>query len=99
MAAFSAGAATRRGGGGAEPRCRRPSSSPSVRARAVWLARAGRGRGPAVGEGREETQRGARGAAGQKRLTNVAVVRYKKFGKKFEVACYKNKVVNWRNGV
>lgn len=36
---------------------------------------------------------------GQKRLTNVAVVRYKKKGKRFEVACYKNKVLNWRNGV
>eukprot|EP00192_Tetraselmis_astigmatica_P024200 CAMPEP_0117655490 /NCGR_PEP_ID=MMETSP0804-20121206/4305_1 /TAXON_ID=1074897 /ORGANISM="Tetraselmis astigmatica, Strain CCMP880" /LENGTH=58 /DNA_ID=CAMNT_0005461841 /DNA_START=207 /DNA_END=380 /DNA_ORIENTATION=- len=35
---------------------------------------------------------------GQKRLTNVAVVRYKKGGIRFEVACYKNKVVNWRNG-
>ena len=38
-------------------------------------------------------------AAGQKRLTNIAVVRYKKKGKRFEIACYKNKVVNWRNGV
>ena len=37
--------------------------------------------------------------AGQKRLTNIAVVRYKKKGKRFEIACYKNKVVNWRNGV
>lgn len=37
--------------------------------------------------------------AGQKRLTNVAVVRYKKMGKRFEVACYKNTVVNWRSGV
>jgi ribosome maturation protein SDO1 len=37
--------------------------------------------------------------AGQKRLTNVAVVRYKKMGKRFEVACYKNTVVNWRTGV
>lgn len=36
---------------------------------------------------------------GQKRLTNVAVVRYKKFGKRFEIACYKNKVLNWRNGM
>eukprot|EP00193_Tetraselmis_chui_P014012 CAMPEP_0177781356 /NCGR_PEP_ID=MMETSP0491_2-20121128/17793_1 /TAXON_ID=63592 /ORGANISM="Tetraselmis chuii, Strain PLY429" /LENGTH=192 /DNA_ID=CAMNT_0019301389 /DNA_START=118 /DNA_END=693 /DNA_ORIENTATION=+ len=36
---------------------------------------------------------------GQKRLTNVAVVRYKKGGIRFEVACYKNKVVNWRNGL
>lgn len=32
-----------------------------------------------------------------KLLTNVAVVRMKKFGKRFEIACYKNKVVNWRN--
>jgi ribosome maturation protein SDO1 len=37
--------------------------------------------------------------AGQKRLTNVAVVRLKKKGKRFEVACYKNKILNWRNGV
>lgn len=37
--------------------------------------------------------------AGQKRLTNVAVVRYKEMGKRFEVACYKNTVINWRNGV
>ncbi|EIE26602.1 Shwachman-Bodian-diamond syndrome, partial [Coccomyxa subellipsoidea C-169] len=36
---------------------------------------------------------------GQKRLTNVAVVRLKKKGIRFEVACYKNKVVNWRNEV
>ena len=31
------------------------------------------------------------------RLTNVAVVRMKKGGKRFEIACYKNKVVSWRN--
>lgn len=41
----------------------------------------------------------SRYAAGQKRLTNIAVVRMKKHGKRFEIACYKNKVVNWRNGV
>lgn len=35
----------------------------------------------------------------QKRLTNVAVVRLKSHGKKFEIACYKNKVVNWREGI
>eukprot|EP01029_Cantina_marsupialis_P003047 TRINITY_DN128879_c0_g1_i1.p1 TRINITY_DN128879_c0_g1~~TRINITY_DN128879_c0_g1_i1.p1 ORF type:complete len:337 (-),score=75.72 TRINITY_DN128879_c0_g1_i1:288-1298(-) len=35
----------------------------------------------------------------QVRLTNVATVRLKKKGKRFEIACYKNKVVNWRNGV
>lgn len=35
----------------------------------------------------------------QVRLTNVAVVRYKRKGKRFEIACYKNKVVNWRNKV
>lgn len=35
----------------------------------------------------------------QIRLTNVAVVRMKKGGKRFEIACYKNKVVGWRNNV
>ncbi|KAJ3343150.1 hypothetical protein HDU93_009700 [Gonapodya sp. JEL0774] len=35
----------------------------------------------------------------QIRLTNVAVVKLKKGGKRFEIACYKNKVLEWRNGV
>uniref|UniRef100_A0A069DQU4 Ribosome maturation protein SBDS n=1 Tax=Panstrongylus megistus TaxID=65343 RepID=A0A069DQU4_9HEMI len=35
----------------------------------------------------------------QIRLTNVAVVRMKKGGKRFEIACYKNKVISWRNNV
>lgn len=35
----------------------------------------------------------------QVRLTNVAVVRLHKTGKRFEIACYRNKVVNWRNRV
>jgi len=35
----------------------------------------------------------------QIRLTNIAVVRMKKGGKRFEIACYKNKVVSWRNKV
>lgn len=35
----------------------------------------------------------------QIRLTNVAVVRMKKGGKRFEIACYKNKVVSWRKGI
>lgn len=35
----------------------------------------------------------------QIRLTNVAVVRIKKGGKRFEIACYRNKVVSWRNEV
>jgi len=35
----------------------------------------------------------------QIRLTNVAVVRTKKAGKRFEIACYKNKVMSWRNKV
>ena len=26
-------------------------------------------------------------------------VRYKSHGKRFELACYKNKVINWRDGV
>jgi ribosome maturation protein SDO1 len=33
----------------------------------------------------------------QIRLTNVAIVRLKKGGKRFELACYKNKVLSWRN--
>lgn len=33
------------------------------------------------------------------RLTNVALVRLHKTGKRFEIACYRNKVVNWRNRV
>eukprot|EP00434_Breviolum_minutum_P015412 symbB.v1.2.013580.t2/scaffold962.1/size148607/6 len=36
---------------------------------------------------------------GQKRLTNVAVVRMKCHGMRFEIACYKNKVLNWREGI
>lgn len=32
-------------------------------------------------------------------LTNVAVVRLKKGGERFEIACYKNKVMSWRNKV
>lgn len=35
----------------------------------------------------------------QKRLTNVCVVRMKKAGKRFEIACYPNKVTSWRNKV
>lgn len=32
----------------------------------------------------------------QVRLTNVAVVRYKYKGKRFEIACFPNKVLDWR---
>lgn len=35
----------------------------------------------------------------QIRLTNVAIVRHKKGGKRFELACYRNKVMGWRNKV
>ncbi|KAL4068399.1 SBDS protein C-terminal domain-containing protein [Scleroderma yunnanense] len=35
----------------------------------------------------------------QIKLTNVSVVRLKKGGKRFEIACYKNKVQEWRSGV
>jgi len=35
----------------------------------------------------------------QIRLTNVAIVRMKKGGKRFEIACYKNKVLSWRNKI
>lgn len=36
---------------------------------------------------------------GQKRLTNIAVVRMKRGSRKYEIACYPNKVLNWRNGI
>ncbi|ROT81931.1 putative ribosome maturation protein SBDS [Penaeus vannamei] len=35
----------------------------------------------------------------QIRLTNIAVVRMKKGGKRFEIACYKNKVQSWRQKI
>jgi len=35
----------------------------------------------------------------RQQLTNVAVVRLKKGGNRFEIACYKNKVISWRNKV
>ena len=35
----------------------------------------------------------------QIRLTNVAIVRLKKGGKRFEIATYPNKVTEWRQGV
>ncbi|KDN50383.1 Shwachman-Bodian-diamond syndrome protein [Tilletiaria anomala UBC 951] len=37
--------------------------------------------------------------ANQIKLTNVSVVRLRKGGKRFEIACYKNKVREWRTGV
>lgn len=43
--------------------------------------------------------RGVKQPTGQKRLTNVAIVRLKKGGKRFEIACYPNKVTSWRNKV
>ncbi|WVZ95532.1 hypothetical protein U9M48_041285 [Paspalum notatum var. saurae] len=36
---------------------------------------------------------------GQKRLTNVAVVRLRKHGQRFEIACFPNKVLSWRSRV
>jgi ribosome maturation protein SDO1 len=35
----------------------------------------------------------------QIRLTNVAIVRLRKGGKRFEIACYPNKVTSWRKGL
>ncbi|KAK7535351.1 UPF0023 family protein [Phyllosticta citribraziliensis] len=35
----------------------------------------------------------------QIKLTNVSLVRMKKGKKRFEIACYKNKVLEWRSGV
>lgn len=37
--------------------------------------------------------------SGQIKLTNVALVRLKKGRKRFEIACYQNKVQDWRKGV
>lgn len=34
----------------------------------------------------------------QVKLTNVAIIRYQYKGKRFELACYKNKVLDYRNG-
>lgn len=33
----------------------------------------------------------------QVKLTNVSVVRLKKGGKRFEIACFKNKILDWKN--
>jgi ribosome maturation protein SDO1 len=35
---------------------------------------------------------------GFKKLTNVAIIRLKKGNSRFEIACYKNKALDWRNG-
>jgi ribosome maturation protein SDO1 len=35
----------------------------------------------------------------QIKLTNVAVVRMNRGGQRFEIACYRNKVVNFRQGL
>jgi ribosome maturation protein SDO1 len=35
----------------------------------------------------------------QKRLTNLAIVRLKKGGQRFEIACYPNKVQEWKNKI
>lgn len=35
----------------------------------------------------------------QVRLTNVAIVRMNRHGKRFEVACYRNKILNYRQGI
>lgn len=35
---------------------------------------------------------------GQKRLTNIALVKFRSHGKKFEIACFRNKVKDWRDG-
>lgn len=36
---------------------------------------------------------------GFKKLTNVAIVKFKYQNNKYEIACYKNKVLDWRNGL
>ena len=32
-------------------------------------------------------------------MTNVATIRYKINNRQFEIACYRNKALNWRNGL
>ena len=32
-------------------------------------------------------------------MTNVAIIKYKTNNQKLEICCYKNKAINWRNGV
>jgi len=36
---------------------------------------------------------------GQVKLTNVALIKYRVSNKKFEIACYRNKAINFRNGI
>jgi ribosome maturation protein SDO1 len=36
---------------------------------------------------------------GVKKFTNIAIIKIKKGKKRFEIACYKNKAINYRNGV
>ncbi|KFX91990.1 hypothetical protein O988_07491 [Pseudogymnoascus sp. VKM F-3808] len=42
---------------------------------------------------------GIKTPSNQIKLTNVSLVRLKKGKKRFEIACYKNKVLEWRNGI
>ena len=32
------------------------------------------------------------------KLTNASLIKYKTGNKHFEIVCYKNKIVDWRNG-
>ena len=49
-----------------------------------------------VAERRMGSRGGIKTPTNQKILTNIAVVKMKKCGKRFELACYKNKVQDWR---
>jgi hypothetical protein len=50
-------------------------------------------------QSRSEMSRKISTPVNQIRLTNVAMVRLKKGGKRFEIATYPNKVTEWRQGV
>jgi hypothetical protein len=52
---------------------------------------------PRAGKGRHLSCGCGAGWGAQKRLTNIALVKYKKHGHKFELACYRNTVMAWRN--
>ncbi len=43
--------------------------------------------------------RGIKQPVGFVKLTNVAIVRLRRGGIRFELACYKNKVQDWKNQV
>lgn len=67
--------------------------------RAARALESRRGASASAKEKEKKMSRNVFQPVGQKRLTNIAVVRLKKAGKRFEIACYRNKVADWRAGM